>query len=752
MVSSGTRVTDRRKSRFDPAYIVPALSGSVRKLSPLTLWRNPVMLIVEAGSLLTTLLTVLDAVHGRNIGFNLQISIWLWFTVLFANFAESLAEAQGAARAESLRKSRHDLVARVLEGDCHGFPPGKTVAVPVPGDCPRFRSVPATDLHKDDVILLAEGEVVAGDGEVIEGTSLVDESAITGESAPVIREAGGDRSAVTAGSRILSGTIKVRVTVNPGETFLDNMIKMVESTRRHKTPNEIALEILLIGLTILFLVVVVALPAFARYMHVTTTVPILVSLLVCLMPTTIGGLLPAIGIAGTERLLARNVIALSGRAIEASGDVNAVLLDKTGTITLGNRMAAEILPASGATKEETTEAALLSSLSDETPEGRSIVVLCKNELGIKGRDIRAPEGSTFVPFSAKTRMSGIDIKELSSADLRVSNVRESSIVNRQSPIRSIRKGSVDAVRTWVEENGGRFPDDMAREVDAVAGRGDTPLVVAEDRITGFEDSRNPAPDTRSLDPSIPRSLPRVLGIIRLKDVLKQGIRGRLAQLRQMGIRSVMITGDNPLTAASIAAEAGLDDFVAQVRPEAKLELIRRYQSDGQLVAMIGDGTNDAPALAQADVAVAMNAGTQAAREAANMIDLDSNPTKLLDIVEVGKQILITRGALTTFSIANDVSKYFAIVPAIFAASYPELGILNIMHLTSPSSAVLAAVIFNAVIIPLLIPLALRGVRFRARSASALLRLNLLVYGVGGLLLPFVGIKLFDLLLVWLHLA
>jgi potassium-transporting ATPase ATP-binding subunit len=710
MASSRTRVADKRKTRFNPAYIGPALAGSVRKLSPLTLWRNPVMLIVEAGSLLTTLLTVLDAVHGRNIGFNLQISVWLWFTVLFANFAESLAEAQGAARAESLRKSRHDLAARVLRPDG------------------SIEQVPATRLHKDDVILLAEGEVVAGDGEVIEGTSLVDESAITGESAPVIREAGGDRSAVTAGSRILSGTVRVRVTVNPGETFLDNMIKMVEGTKRHKTPNEIALEILLVGLTVLFIVVVAALPAFARYMHVTTTVPILVSLLVCLMPTTIGGLLPAIGIAGTERLLARNVIALSGRAIEASGDVNAVLLDKTGTITLGNRMAAEIMPASGATREEATEAALLSSLSDETPEGRSIVVLCKNELGIKGRDIRTPESSTFVPFSAKTRMSGID-----------------------SGTRRIRKGSVDAVRAWVEESGGSFADDLAREVDAVAGRGDTPLVIAEDRVPGFTGSGVQA-GTGTLGPSNPGTLVRVLGIIRLKDVLKQGIRGRLAQLRQMGIRSVMITGDNPLTAASIAAEAGLDDFVAQARPEAKLELIRKYQSDGQLVAMIGDGTNDAPALAQADVAVAMNAGTQAAREAANMIDLDSNPTKLLDIVEVGKQILITRGALTTFSIANDVSKYFAIVPAIFAASYPELGILNVMHLTSPASAVLAAVIFNAVIIPLLIPLALRGVRFRTSSASALLRLNLLVYGAGGLLLPFVGIKLFDLILTLLHLA
>jgi K+-transporting ATPase ATPase B chain len=613
------------------------------------------------------------------------------------------------ARAESLRKSRHDLVARRLDRDG------------------RIENVPAPALRKGDEILVADNEVIAGDGEIIAGTSLVDESAITGESAPVIREAGGDRSGVTGGSRVLSGRIRVRVTANPGETFLDTMIKMVEGARRHKTPNEIALEILLVGLTVLFVVVVAALPAFARYMGVTTTVPVLMALLVCLMPTTIGGLLPAIGIAGIDRLLQRNIIALSGRAIEAAGDVDVVLLDKTGTITLGNRMATEFIPAPGVAREELVEAALLASLSDETPEGRSIVVLGKSELGIRGRDIRVPEGASFVPFSAQTRMSGVDIGK-----------------------RRIRKGSVDAVRSFENrdttgfrgENGsvpifGEFPEEIGRRVDAIAGQGDTPLVIAESFIPG---SGSPVPGTR------------IIGVIRLKDVLKQGIRGRLAQLRQMGIRSVMITGDNPLTAASIAAEAGLDDFLAQARPETKLETIRRYQAEGHLVAMIGDGTNDAPALAQADVAVAMNAGTQAAREAANMIDLDSNPTKLLDIVEVGKQILITRGALTTFSIANDVSKYFAIVPAIFAAAYPQLGILNIMRLATPASAVLAAVVFNALIIPLLIPLALRGVRFRTSSASTLLRLNLLIYGAGGLLLPFIGIKLLDLSISLLHLT
>jgi potassium-transporting ATPase ATP-binding subunit len=699
----------RQASLIEPRLLTRAFGQSLRKLNPLTIWRNPVMLAVELGALVTTLYIPVQAARGSGAGFVIQVSLWLWFTVIFANFAEALAEAQGTARAQSLRKSRNDLIARRLRPD------GTT------------EPVPATQLRKDDVIVLTDGEVIAGDGDVVEGTSLVDESAITGESAPVIREAGGDRSGVTGGSRVLSGTVKVRVTANPGETFLDNMIKMVESARRHKTPNEVALEILLIGLTVLFIVVVATLPAFAGYMNVRTTVPILISLLVCLMPTTIGGLLPAIGIAGTDRLLQRNVIALSGRAIEAAGDVDAVLLDKTGTITLGNRMATELIPAPGVSREETIEAALLSSLSDETPEGRSIVVLCKNELGIKGRDIRAPEGTTFVQFSAQSRMSGADL-----------------------PGRCIRKGSVDAVRAWVEKAGGSFTDELNHQVDALAGHGDTPLVIAEDGVQGYSGSGVQA-GTGTPGPSNPGT-PRILGVIRLKDVLKQGIKARLAQLRQLGIKSIMITGDNPLTAASIAAEAGLDDFVAQARPEGKLELIRRYQAEGHLVAMIGDGTNDAPALAQADVAVAMNAGTQAAREAANMIDLDSNPTKLLDIVEVGKQILITRGALTTFSIANDVSKYFAIVPAIFAAVYPRLNVLNVMHLANPSSAVLAAVVFNAIIIPLLIPIALRGVKFRTASASSLLRMNLLVYGGGGLLLPFLGIKLLDLLLVWLHLA
>jgi K+-transporting ATPase ATPase B chain len=678
-------MAERNKTVFEPKLALRALGRSFCKLNPFSLWRNPVMLIVETGSVITTVFTIIQVIQGSNIAFVLQVSIWLWFTVIFANFAEALAEAQGAARTESLRKSRQDLFARRL----------------LPNS--EIEKISAQSLRKDDIILVEDGEVIAGDGEIIEGTSLVDESAITGESAPVIREAGGDRSGVTGGSRVLSGKIKIRITANPGETFLDSMIKMVESARRHKTPNEIALEILLIGLTILFLVVVITLPALAGYMGVRTTVPILIALLVCLMPTTIGGLLPAIGIAGMDRLLQRNIIALSGRAIEAAGDVDIVLLDKTGTITLGNRMATELISAPDIPRNEIVEAALLASLSDETPEGRSIVVLCKNELGIKGRDIRAPEASSFVPFSVQTRMSGINVGD-----------------------RRIRKGSVDAVREFVESAGSSFSELISRQVDEVASRGDTPLVIADNG--------------------------RLIGIIRLKDVLKQGIKSRLAQLRQMGIRSVMITGDNPLTAASIAAEAGLDDFVAQARPETKLEAIRRYQVEAHLVAMIGDGTNDAPALAQADVAVAMNAGTQAAREAANMIDLDSNPTKLLDIVEVGKQILITRGALTTFSIANDVSKYFAIIPAIFATVYPQLGILNVMHLSSPLSAVLSAVIFNAVVIPMLIPIALRGVRFRTRSVSTLLKLNLLIYGIGGLILPFIGIKIFDLIINLLKLV
>jgi K+-transporting ATPase ATPase B chain len=678
-------MSGRSSSVFSRELVGRALGQSLVKLNPTLLWRNPVMLVVEIGAAITTLFAIATVARGSGGAFVVEVSIWLWITVIFATFAEALAEAQGTARAESLRKSRQDLSAQRLLGKG------------------QLEKISASSLHKGDTIVVGEGEVIAGDGEIIEGTSLVDESAITGESAPVIREAGGDRSGVTGGSRVLSGKIKVKITANPGETFLDSMIKMVEGARRHKTPNEIALEILLVALTLLFIVVVVSLPAFAKYMAVTTTVPVLISLLVCLMPTTIGGLLPAIGIAGMDRLLQHNIVALSGRAIEAAGDVDVVLLDKTGTITLGNRMATELIPSAGVAREQAINAALLSSLADETPEGRSIVVLCKNELGIKGRDIRAPEGAVFVPFSAQTRMSGIDVGD-----------------------RRIRKGAVDTAQRFIESSGGGFPDAIHHQVDTIAAQGDTPLVVADGA--------------------------QLVGIIRLKDVVKQGIRNRLELLRQMGIRSVMITGDNPLTAASIAAEAGLDDFVAQARPETKLAAIRRYQDEGHLLAMIGDGTNDAPALAQADVAVAMNAGTQAAREAANMIDLDSNPTKLLDIVEVGKQILITRGALTTFSIANDVAKYFAIVPAIFEAAYPQLGILNVMHLSNPSSAVLSAVIFNAIIIPSLIPVALRGVRFRTRSAAALLRLNLLIYGAGGLLLPFVGIKLLDMLITWLRLV
>jgi K+-transporting ATPase ATPase B chain len=551
-------------------------------------------------------------------------------------------------------------------------------------------------------VLVSDGEIIPSDGEIVEGVALVDESAITGESAPVVREAGGSLCGVTGGTRILSGKVTILITAGPGETFLDQMIGMVESARRQKTPNEQALEILLLGLTALFIVVVVSLEAFAGYMGLGISITVLVALLVCLMPTTIGGLLPAIGIAGMDRLLSHNVIALSGRAVEASGDVDVVLMDKTGTITLGNRMATEFIPAEDETIKELADAAMLSSLADETPEGRSIVDLAKEELGIRGRDIRAPDGSSFVPFSAETRMSGIDWSG-----------------------REIRKGAHDAILEYVKNRGGSMPESIRAAVDSIARDGGTPLVVAEGS--------------------------RVLGAVRLKDVLKENIKERLSHLRMVGIRSVMITGDNPTTAAAIAAEAGIDDFIGQARPEAKLEAIRKYQREGHLVAMIGDGTNDAPALAQADVAVAMNAGTQAAREAANMVDLDSNPAKLLDIVEIGKQILITRGALTTFSVANDVSKYFAIIPAIFAAGYPVLSILNVMQLATPTSAVLSAIIFNAIIIPLLIPLALKGVRYRPTTSAELLRRNLLIYGLGGLIVPFIGIKLIDLMIVILHL-
>jgi K+-transporting ATPase ATPase B chain len=665
--------------------VVQAMKDSVRKLDPRIMVRSPVMFIVEMVSIITLLIALRDLFAGGDFAFNCQISIWLWFTILFANFAEALAEGQGRAQAESLKKTRSEAFAKRLL------------------DNGSIETVAALSLHKGDLVLVEDGDPIPGDGEVIEGVALVDESAITGESAPVIREAGGDRSGVTGGTRVLSGKIKIRITANPGETFFDQMIAMVENAKRQKTPNEKALDVLLIGLTVAFITVVITLKYFAGYMNVSTTAPILIALLVCLMPTTIGGLLPAIGIAGMDRLLQHNFIAMSGRAVEAAGDVDVVLMDKTGTITLGNRMATEFLPAEGTSEKDLVSSTLLASLADDTPEGRSIVVLAKERLAMRGRDIRAPAGASFFPFSAETRMSGIDWNG-----------------------HRIRKGAYDAIKDYVTLQGGTMPEKVQKTVDAVSQEGCTPLVVAEDG--------------------------KVLGVVRLKDVLKNGIHERISQIRQMGIKSVMITGDNPLTAATIAAEAGVGDFVAEAKPNVKLELIRKYQAEGHLVAMIGDGTNDAPALAQADVAVAMNAGTQAAREAANIVDLDSNPTKLLDIVEIGKQILITRGALTTFSVANDVAKYFAILPAIFITQYPLLAVLDIMNLSGPKTAVLSAVIFNAIIIPLLIPLALKGVRYRPTTASILLRRNLLIYGIGGLVLPFIGIKLIDLFISVLNLV
>ena len=660
-------------------FILPAIKDAVRKLNPRRMIGNPVMFVVEIVTIITTLIVLGDIIAGKKILFDLQISLWLWFTIIFANFAEALAEGQGRAQAESLKKNRGEAVAKRLLGDG------------------GIEKIPAVKLKKEDIIFVEDGDTIPGDGEVISGTALIDESAITGESAPVIRESGGDRSGVTGGTRVLSGKIKVRITANPGESFLDQMIGMVEGAKRQKTPNEKALNVLLIGLTIVFIVVVVTLKFFAGYMGVGVTVSVLIALLVCLMPTTIGGLLPAIGIAGMDRLLQFNFIAMSGRAVEASGDVDIVLMDKTGTITLGNRMATEYAAVDVNEENELINAALLSSLADDTPEGRSIVVLAKEKLGMLGSKIRAPEGARFFPFSAEARMSGIDWNG-----------------------RKIRKGSLEAIKEFVTMQGAQVEDRVIKIVEDMSAQGSTPLLVADGK--------------------------KILGVINLKDVLKEGINARIGKLRQMGIKSVMITGDNPLTAATIAAEAGVDDFVAQAKPATKLELIRKYQARGHLVAMIGDGTNDAPALAQADVAVAMNAGTQAAREAANIVDLDSNPTKLLDIVEIGKQILITRGALTTFSVANDVAKYFAIVPALFIIQYPQLQILDIMHLASPASAVLSAVIFNALIIPLLIPLALRGVRYKPSGVSTLLRRNLLIYGIGGLILPFIGIKLIDVVI------
>lgn len=673
-----------KSNLWQTSQIKQAILNSIPKLDPRRLWRSPVMLAVEIGAILTTLITARDLISGGNAGFDGQISLWLWFTIIFANFAEALAEGRGRAQAETLRQAKSEAIAQRLL------------------DNGKIEQVSALQLVKGDLVLAKDSETIPSDGEIVEGVALVDESAITGESAPVVREAGGELCGVTGGTKVLSGNIKILITADPGKTFLDQMIGMVESAKRQKTPNELALEMLLIGLTGLFMVVVITLDVFAGYMGIIVPVPVLVALLVCLMPTTIGGLLPAIGIAGMDRLLSHNVIAMSGRAVEASGDVDVVLMDKTGTITLGNRMATQFLPAEGVTKEELALAAMYSSLADETPEGRSIVDLCKETLGIRGRDIRAPEGSSFIPFSAETRMSGIDWDK-----------------------REIRKGAHDAIGEYVEHRGGSMPDGIRAAVESIAREGGTPLVVAEGD--------------------------RILGAIRLKDVLKTGIKDRLSNLRKVGIRSVMITGDNPMTAAAIAAEAGIDDFIGQARPEVKLEAIRKYQREGHLVAMIGDGTNDAPALAQADVAVAMNSGTQAAKEAGNMVDLDSNPTKLIEIVETGKQMLMTRGALTTFSIANDVAKYFAIIPAAFATTYPALNVLNVMGLATPSSAILSAVIFNALIIIALIPLALKGIRYRAVGAEKLLQNNLLVYGVGGLIVPFIGIKAIDLLLVALNL-
>ena len=617
-------------------------------------------------------------------GFEFQIALWLWFTVLFANFAEAMAEGRGKAQADNLRKTRTETQAKLI------MPGGET------------KLVPAAQLRRGDVVMVAAGDVIPGDGEVIEGIAAVNEAAITGESAPVIRESGGDRSAVTGGTTVISDWIKVKITANPGETFLDRMIALVEGAQRQKTPNEIALSILLAGLTIIFMLVVVTLYPFALYGGTTLSLPVLVALLVCLIPTTIGGLLSAIGIAGMDRLVQHNVLAMSGRAVEAAGDVDTLLLDKTGTITLGNRMAAEFIPVEGVDAAELADAAQLASLADETPEGRSIVVLAKREYNLRGREL-GEDGATFIPFSAQTRMSGVDIGG-----------------------RRIRKGAAEQVMKFVRENGGTPPTDLKAIVERIARSGGTPLVVADES--------------------------KALGVIYLKDIVKEGIRERFARLRAMGLRTVMITGDNPLTAAAIAKESGVDDFLAEATPETKLRLIREEQEQGKLVAMIGDGTNDAPALAQADVGIAMNAGTQAAREAGNMIDLDSNPTKIMEVVEIGKQLLITRGALTTFSIANDVAKYFAIIPAMFIVDYPELQRLNVMHLATPQSAILSAVIFNALIIIALIPLALRGVQYRPVGAAAILTRNLLIYGFGGVIIPFIGIKAIDIMVAALHLA
>ncbi len=687
----------------DPKIVLPAIGSAFVKLDPRTLMKNPVMFVLEVVTALTTVILVRDLfTGGAHIAFEFQIILWLWFTVLFANFAEAIAEGRGKAQAETLRRQRTETQAKLLTGE----------------RSERWKLVPSAGLKVGDVVLVEAGDIIPSDGEVIEGIASVNEAAITGESAPVIRESGGDRSAVTGGTQVLSDWIRVRITAAPGSTFLDRMIKLVEGAERQKTPNEIALNILLAGLTIIFVFATVTIPSYATYAGGAVSVVILVALFVTLIPTTIGALLSAIGIAGMDRLVRFNVLAMSGRAVEAAGDVDTLLLDKTGTITLGNRQAAEFRPVSGVTERELADAAQLASLADETPEGRSIVVLAKEKYGIRGRDIQEL-GAKFIPFTAQSRMSGVEIGDS-----------------------WVRKGAVDAILDYLKTSSPKAASagaaarkttvsaEMMREVnaiaEAIAKSGGTPLAVAKDG--------------------------KLLGVIHLKDIVKGGIRERFAELRRMGIRTVMITGDNPVTAAAIAAEAGVDDFLAQATPEEKLKLIRAEQAKGKLVAMCGDGTNDAPALAQADVGVAMNTGTQAAREAGNMVDLDSNPTKLIEVVEIGKQLLMTRGALTTFSIANDVAKYFAIIPAMFLAFYPQLQALNIMHLATPQSAILSAIIFNALIIIALIPLALKGVAYRAIGAGPLLRRNLLIYGVGGIIIPFVGIKALDLVVTALHLV
>jgi K+-transporting ATPase ATPase B chain len=680
---------------FDPPIVGRAIIDSFLKLNPKRQLRNPVMFTVFVGSLLTTGLGIYALVQPgtESPAFIFGVSAWLWFTVLFANFAEAMAEGRGKAQADSLRATRRDVQAKKLNS---------------PALNAGRQLVSAATLRKDDVVIVEAGDMIPSDGEVIEGVASVDESAITGESAPVIRESGGDRSSVTGGTRVLSDWIIVRVSANPGETFLDRMIGLVEGAKRQKTPNEIALDILLAAMTIIFLVVCATLLPFSKYSVAAAgqgspiTATVLVALLVCLIPTTIGGLLSAIGIAGMDRMIQANVIAMSGRAVEAAGDVDVLLLDKTGTITMGNRQAVEFIPANGVDLPHLADSAQLASLADETPEGRSVVVLAKEKYGLRGRSVH-DLGATFVPFSAQTRLSGVDLNG-----------------------RKIRKGAAQTIEQFVSDQGGAFPPEVKQRVDEIARKGGTPLVVADGAKT--------------------------LGVIYLKDIVKGGIKERFTELRRMGIKTVMITGDNPQTAAAIAAEAGVDDFLAEATPEAKLKMIRDYQAGGRLVAMTGDGTNDSPALAQADVAVAMNSGTQAAKEAGNMVDLDSNPTKLIEIVEIGKQLLMTRGSLTTFSLANDVAKYFAIIPAAFATTYPVLDKLNVMRLATPASAILSAVIFNALIIIGLIPLALRGVPYRAVGAARLLRDNLLIYGLGGLIVPFIGIKIIDVLLVALHIA